>query len=91
LILTCNLLTLQKGTYIVSAHALERQNQRLLDLKDVLYVLKTRSREENKDLFDTKRQLWKYAIKGKTTERVMIRIIVAFEEEMVIITAMRIK
>ncbi len=82
---------IQKGTYIISAHALERQNQRSLDLNDVLYVLKTGAREENKDLFDTKRQLWKYAIKGETTERVMIRIIVSFEEEMIIITAMRIR
>lgn len=31
---------LQEGSYIVSMHALERQNQRLVDLKSVLYVLK---------------------------------------------------
>ncbi len=30
----------QGGSYIVSMHALERQNQRLVDLKSVLYVLK---------------------------------------------------
>lgn len=81
----------QKGTYIVSAHAFQRQNQRSIDLEDVLYVLKTGIREESKDLFDVKRQIWKYAIRGRTTEEINIRIIIAFEGEMVIITVMRTK
>jgi hypothetical protein len=82
---------IQKGTYSVSAHALERQNQRLIDLKHVLYVLKTGTREESKDLFDVKRQMWKYAIRGKTTENINLRVIIAFEDEMIIITVMRLK
>ena len=81
----------QKGTYIISAHALERQNLRSVDLKDVLYVLKNGVRDEEKDLFDNKRQAWKYAIHGKTTENVNLRIIIAFENDMVIITVMGIK
>lgn len=81
----------QKGTYIVSAHALQRQNLRLINLEDVLYALKTGIREECKDLFDVKRQMWKYAIRGRTIENVNIRIIISFEDEMVIITVMRIK
>ncbi len=81
----------QKGTYIVSAHALQRQNERLVDLKHVLYVLKNGCREEDKDLFDIKRQMWKYAIHGKTIDGINLRVIVSFEEEMIIITVMRIK
>lgn len=82
---------LQKGTYIVSAHALERQNLRLIDLEDVLHVLKTGFREESKDLFDVKRQAWRYAIRGRTIESINIRVIISFEDEMVIITVMRVK
>ena len=82
---------IQKGTYSVSAHELERQHQRLIDLKHVLYVLKNGTREESKDLFDVKRQMWKYAIRGKTLDEINLRIIISFEDEMVIITVMRIK
>ncbi len=82
---------IQKGTYIVSVHALQRQNLRLINLEDILYVLKTGSHDENKDLFDVKRQMWKYAIQGKTTEKIHLRIIISFEDEMIIITAMRLK
>ena len=82
---------LQEGSYIVSMHALERQNQRLVDLKSVLYVLKNGIHEKDKDLFDVKRQMWKYAIRGKTLDGINLRIIVAFEKEMVIITVMRLK
>ena len=81
----------QKGTYVITSHALERQNQRQIDLKHVLYVLKNGMREEEKDLFDVKKQEWKYAIRGKTIDQIDLRIIVAFEEEMIIITVMRMK
>ncbi len=81
----------QKGTYIVSAHAFQRQNERLIDLKHVLYVLKNGAREEKKDLFDVKTQMWKYAICGKTIDGISLRVIVAFEDEMIIITVIRVK
>lgn len=54
--------SIQKGTYIVSAHALQRQNERLVNLKHVLYALKNGKHEVEKDLFDVKKQMWKYAI-----------------------------
>jgi len=75
----------------VSAHALQRQNERLVSLEDVLYVLKTGVREEKKDLFDVKRQMWKYAIYGKTKDEIKLRVIISFEEEMILITVMRVK
>ncbi len=82
---------LQQGTYIVSAHALQRQDQRLVNLQHVLYVLKNGNREEQKELFDVKRQMWKYAIRGKTIDGINLRVIIAFEEEMIIITVVRLK
>jgi hypothetical protein len=57
----------------------------------VLYVLKTGAREDSKDLFDVKRQIWKYAIRGNTTDEISLRVIIAFEDEMIIITVMRTK
>ena len=81
----------EEGTYAVSIHALERQNQRLVDLKHVLYVLKKGSHERDKDLFDIKRQMWKYAIRGKTFEGVLLRVIVSLDREMIVITVVRLK
>ena len=81
----------QKGTYAVSVHALKRQNERLVDLKHVLYVLKNGNHEKEKDLFDVKRQMWKYAIRGKTIDGINLRIIVSCEEEMIVITVVRLK
>jgi hypothetical protein len=40
------------------------------------------------DQFDGKRQSWKYAIHGKTLDGEWIRVIVTFENKMVIITVM---
>jgi hypothetical protein len=80
---------IQEGTYVVSIHALQRQNQRQVDLKYVLHVLKNGCREEEKDLFDVKRQTWKYAICGKTIDGINLRVIVSLEDEMVIITVVR--
>jgi hypothetical protein len=53
--------------------------------------LKNGNREEEKELFDVKKQMWKYAIRGKTIDGVNLRVIVAFEEEMIIITVVRLK
>jgi hypothetical protein len=79
---------IRSGTYVVSRHAIQRQHERLISLDDVLYVLQNGLRREDKDLFDTKRQSWKYAIHGKTMDGAKIRVIISFEEEMVIITVM---
>jgi len=82
---------IEKGTYIISTHALERQNLRGIALQQVLYVLKNGIREEAKELFDVSRQMWKYAIRGKTLDGINLRVIIAFEGEMIIITVMRVK
>jgi Domain of unknown function (DUF4258) len=81
----------RQGTFLVSAHALQRQNQRLVGLQHVLYALKNGNREENKELFDVKRQVWKYAIRGKTIDGINLRVIVTLEEKMIIITVVRLK
>lgn len=82
---------IQKGTYFLAQHAIERKAERAINLPDILYVLEFGRREKTKDTFDVKRQAWKYAIRGKTTRGLEIRVIVAFEKAMVIITVMKVK
>ncbi|MDP1609296.1 MAG: DUF4258 domain-containing protein [Chlamydiales bacterium] len=80
----------QKGTYILAKHAINRQEERGVRLPDVLHVLERGRHEKDKDTFDIKNQCWKHAIRGKTINGIDLRIIVAFQQEMVIITVIRI-
>lgn len=82
---------IEKGIYRQSKHAIDRKIERNIDLPDVLYVLKNGYHEKQKTSFDEAFQTWKYAIRGKTSDRLDIRIIIAFDEEgMLIITVMHV-
>ncbi len=82
---------IDQGAYRLTLHALDRQDEREIDLPDVLYVLKNGYHERAKNSFDDAFKTWKYAVRGKTVELIEIRIIVAFDEnEMLIITVMHV-
>lgn len=82
---------IDQGIYRQSKHAIERELEREITLPDVLYVLKNGYHEKQKTSFDEVFQTWKYAIRGKTIDKIDIRIIIAFDEDgMMIITVMRI-
>jgi hypothetical protein len=81
---------LSKGTYILVKHAIERQKDRCVNLPEVLYVLEHGRHEQEKDVFDVKRQIWKYAIRGNTVSGIDLRVVIVFEDRMVIITLIRI-
>lgn len=73
--------------YIQSKHAIERGEERQIDLPDVLYVLKHGYHEKKKTRFHEIHNTWNYAIRGKTLDGIEIRVIVAFDEnDMLIIT-----
>lgn len=78
------------GKVKISKHAILRQTQRDINISDILYVLSHGVHEENKTVFDVIFQTWKYAIRGKTLDSIDIRVIVAFADEMVIITVINI-
>lgn len=81
---------LRRGTYVLRAHVVLRQKERLVRLPDILYVLEHGWHEQDKDVFDIKYQHWKHAIRGKTIDHVDLRVIVAFHEEMAIVTVIRV-
>ena len=82
---------LHEGTYFLAKHALERQIERHINLPEILFVLEWGKREKNRDSFDVRRQLWKYAIRGKTSKGIDLRVIISFDKAMVIITVMKVK
>lgn len=76
--------------YRITKHAQERQEQYKISLPELFFALKNGIHEKEKTLFDNVSQSWKYAIKGKTLDTSTdLRIIVAFEDEMAIITVIR--
>ena len=76
--------------YRITNHAQERQEKHKITLPDLLFVLSNGFHEKDKTLFDNVFQTWKYAIRGKTIDRTEeLRVIVAFEGEMAIVTIIR--
>lgn len=82
---------IEQERYVQSTHAIDREIERTIELPDVLYVLKTGRHEKNKTKFDEAFETWKYAIRGNTLDGSDIRVIVAFDEnDMLIITVMHV-
>jgi hypothetical protein len=84
---------IEKGEYLVTKHAFERQNERIISLPETLHILLTGYEEKKKTRFDIEHYTWKYAIRGKTIrDELDVRIIVAFDETgMLIITVVQIE
>lgn len=82
---------IEKGKYLVTMHALDRQNERIITLPETLHVLKTGYEEKRKTSYDKERNTWKYAIRGKTIrDKLDVRVIIAFDnDDMLIITVIR--
>lgn len=79
---------LDAGRYLDTRHSTERQNQREITRAEVLYILRRGFHEKKKDKFEARYQSWNYAVRGKTVDKRVLRIIVSFDESnMVIITA----
>lgn len=80
---------IQAKNYRFSNHAIQRGLERSISYQAAVYVLKNGSHNEKKTSFDRRRQIWKYAIEGKTFDGIYARVIVAFKKEMIIITVIR--
>jgi hypothetical protein len=78
------------GTYRISRHALEEMEADDLTIPDIKHVLINGRRAKEKDMYSNEWQGWKYAIQGKTMDNKEIRVIVAFEKQMLIITVFKV-
>ena len=82
------------GEYVFKKHAKLRQKDRSISDLDILGILvgkknKKRRRNKGKDKFENKHQDWNYCIEGLNLENRKIRIIISFEDNLLlIITAM---
>lgn len=80
---------LDRGRYLDTRHATDRQLERDITRPEVVYVLRGGHHEKSKDRFDEQYGAWNYSVRGRTIDRREIRIIVSLEETtgMLIITA----
>jgi DNA-directed RNA polymerase subunit F len=81
---------IKKEKYRFTAHAIERRVQRAISVQDTRHVLTHGFHEKGKTTFDERNKAWNYAIRGKTLDNKDLRIIVAIDEELIIITVIKV-
>ena len=73
------------GHYFVSNHAYSRSQDRRIPIPHVEYVLLNGFHEKRKDSFQEEFSSWNYSIRGKTPDRVDARIVVALNDDGVLV------
>lgn len=77
---------LKDSSYILTEHARQRLKERSIALPELLHALETGHHERAKDEFVEHFQAWNYSIRGKTLEGRQLRVAVAFDPNLMVIT-----
>lgn len=77
---------LEQDKIFETGHALQRLQQREVTHLEYRYVLKNGYREKSRDRYDESFKEWTYAMKGKTLDGRLLRVVVAFDEKLNVIT-----
>jgi hypothetical protein len=78
----------EEGRYLDTRHATQRQAERSITRPEYLHALLNGYHEKRKDKFEEIYNSWNYSIRGKTIDARVLRIVVSFDENnMLIITA----
>jgi len=86
-VLTLARSSVERGTYRDTRHAVERKEERGITLLEILQVIRRGHHEKRKDEFKPQYGAWNYAIRGKTIDQRELRVVVAFVQGMLVITA----
>ena len=82
----------ESGKYLDTRHSGKRQREREIARPEVLYVLRNGFHEKRKDQYNEEYTEWKYSIRGKTVDERLLRVIVSFDpNNMLIITAIELE
>lgn len=73
------------GMYRYTAHAEIRKYERLITEEDALHIIETGWRVPIRDEFCEIHKSWKYAFEGKTLQEELLRVVIGFDEEMLLI------
>ncbi len=73
------------GSYRYTAHAEIRKYERMITEQDALYIIENGLRAPIKDNFCEIYQSWKYAFEGETLQNELLRVIIGFDQNMLLI------
>lgn len=76
---------LDAGRFLDTAHTTQRRAERQITRPETLYVLRHGWHEKRKDVFDPRYRAWNYAIRGKTIDGRQLRVVVSFENNVLLI------
>ncbi len=76
---------IDRGLYRYTAHALCRKLERNITELDALHVIKAGWRVPMRDEYCLVNKGWKYAFEGKTLQDEIIRVIIGFDDDMMLI------
>lgn len=75
------------GDYLILPHAIQRGLERQISDMDITHALVTGEHESHRDVYRSDFRAWNRAIKGHTIDGRLIRVVVSFDEDyMIIIT-----
>jgi len=79
---------IETGRYRSCLHLEQRELERNITRREVLYVLRNGFHEKKEDDFDEQFQAWSYAVRGNTIDQRELRVFVSFDKAtmMIIIT-----
>ena len=77
------------GRYRILPHARQRCTERDVAAADIEHVLEAGHRAKVRDRFDEPRAAWSYCFEGKAIDGDDLRVVVAFEDWMLVVTVIR--
>lgn len=81
------MLCIEEGRYRYTVHGLNRKLERQVTEQDALYVLENGYRIQKRDVYSELNKSWTYAFEGTTLQDELLRVIIAFDaENMLIVT-----
>lgn len=76
---------IEGGNYGTTFHAQCRQREREVTALDALYVVRTGHRVPARDEYHEEYEAWNYAIEGDTLQGDKLRVIISFEEDLMLV------
>lgn len=77
------------GDYVILPHARQRCTERDVAAPDIEEALSKGRHTPRRDRFDEDHRSWSYCFEGRSVDEVPLRVIVAFEGKMLVVTVVR--
>lgn len=80
---------LNSGAYVILPHARQRCDEREVSLSDIEFALELGHPVPRRDRWDSWAEGWGYCFEGPTIDQEQLRVIIAFEDLMLVVTVVR--